>query len=248
MSWLRCPSLSWEWTSLVSASTSQAWSSWPSREKSVLASEQSPQYTPLIAITDDQPFYAIDIDSMSLDGVTAGSGAAAFQEPVVDTGTTYFYLPTSIESALIAALNGSSAFKTMFNNATVKDDPNGTGVGCVTNASVTPAMVDAMLPPLKFSMPNKNGGADITFSVAPLESYLYDGGGGQYCLGIDDGGTQDATTMGDQIMQAFVTIIDQQNNQVGWAPDRGCGGAPRAASDRTVFHPHPPKRHRRHSN
>ena len=45
-SWARWPSLRTGWTSLVSASTRNAWSSWPSRLNRVLASEQSPQKTP----------------------------------------------------------------------------------------------------------------------------------------------------------------------------------------------------------
>src|SRR5689334_18264636 len=47
MSCRRWPSDRCGWISLVSASTSQAWSTWPSRLNSVLASEQSPQKTPL---------------------------------------------------------------------------------------------------------------------------------------------------------------------------------------------------------
>ena len=46
MSWVRCPSDSDGWISLVSASTRNACSTWPSRENSVLAREQSPQNTP----------------------------------------------------------------------------------------------------------------------------------------------------------------------------------------------------------
>ena len=36
------------------------------------------------------PFYSIDITSMSLNGTNVGMGSAAFQEPIVDTGTTFF--------------------------------------------------------------------------------------------------------------------------------------------------------------
>jgi hypothetical protein len=208
----------------------------------------APQYTPLIPVTANQPFYAIDITGMSLGGTSVGSGAATFQEPVVDTGTTYFYLPTPVETALISAINASSGFKTLFGaNAKVADDPNGTGVGCVTMAGVTAAQVDQSLPPLVINMPNKAGGADISVSVPALRSYMYDAGNGQFCLGIADGGTQDATTMGDVIMQGFVTVIDVQHQQVGWALDKGCAGGPRAPHDRATFHPHLPKprRHRR---
>lgn len=200
------------------------------------------QYTPLYPVDNNQPFYAIDITGMKLGNTSVGTGATAFQEPVVDTGTTLFYLPTSIEQATIAALNADSGFKTLFGaNAKVQDDPNGTGVGCVTKAGVTPDMVDAMLPPLTLTMPAKGGGADLTFTLEPLSSYLIDAGNGQYCLGIGDGGTQDATTMGDVIMQGFVTVIDVKNHQVGWALDAGCAIGARMPRDRATFKPHPPK-------
>jgi aspartyl protease len=206
----------------------------------------APRYTPLIPISGNQPFYAIDISSMSIGGTVVGTGAATFQQPVVDTGTTYFYLPTGVETAVINAINSSTGFKALFGaSAQVQDDPNDTGIGCVTAAGVTGAMVDASLPPMTIAMPAVGGGTDVTVSVKPLQSYMYDAGGGKFCLGIGDGGTQDATTMGDQIMQAFVTIIDLQHQQVGWAPDAGCGPAPRRPRDMTTFHPHPPKRHRR---
>jgi len=206
----------------------------------------APLYTPLIPISDNQPFYAIDISGMSIGGTVVGTGAATFQEPVVDTGTTYFYLPTGVETAVIDAINASTGFKALFGStAHLQDDPNDTGIGCATMAGVTGAMVDASLPPMTITMPGVGGGADVTVSVKPLQSYMYDAGGGKFCLGIGDGGTQDATTMGDQIMQAFVTIIDVQHQQVGWAPDAGCGPAPRRVRDMTTFHPHPPKRHRR---
>jgi hypothetical protein len=206
----------------------------------------APRYTPLIPVSANQPFYAIDISGMSIGSTVVGTGAATFQQPVVDTGTTYFYLPTNVESAVISAINSSTGFKTLFGaNAQVQDDPNGTGVGCVTAAGVTGAMVDASLPPMTITMPAVGGGTDISVTVPALRSYMYDAGGGKFCLGIGDGGTQDATTMGDQIMQAFVTIIDIKNQQVGWAPDAGCGPAPRRPRDLTTFHPHPPKRHRR---
>jgi len=203
--------------------------------------QAAPQYTPMLPIdADNNPFYAIDITGMSLNGSSAGTGSATFEEPVVDTGTSLFYLPTTVEASLIKSLNASMAFKSLFPGTTLKDDPNGTGIGCTKASNVTDAQVEAMLPPLVINMPNKAGGSDLAISVPPLESYLIDAGSGQFCLGIENGGSQDATTMGDMIMQAFVTVIDVQNSQVGWALDKGCD-LPRAPRDFSTFRPHRPK-------
>ena len=208
------------------------------------------QYTPMLAVTNAAPFFALDINTMSLDGKDTGGNPTIFDQPVVDTGTSLFYLPTSVEASLISSLNANAAFKTLFPATTLKDDPNGTGVGCTKNSSVTEQQVEAMLPPLVFTMPNKAGGADISVSVPPLESYLYDAGSGQFCLGIEDGGNDTVdpeytTTMGDQIMQGFVTVIDVQHQQIGWALKTGCGPAVHQVRDRATWRPHPPKRLRR---
>ncbi|MFT3693727.1 MAG: pepsin-like aspartic protease [Kofleriaceae bacterium] len=201
----------------------------------------APVYTPLIAITNNQPFYAVDITAMSIGATSVGTGAAAFQEPVVDTGTTYFYLPTTIFKATTNAIKGSSGYTTLFGTSALKED------GCVTGTNVTAAMVDAMLPPMTITMPGVNGGPNVVINAPPMQSYFYDGGNGQFCYALGDGGTQDATTMGDAIMRNFVTVIDIGNNQVGWAPDSGCGPAPAARSTTAhkMTHPHPPKRHHR---
>jgi hypothetical protein len=200
------------------------------------------QYTPMLPIdSQNNPFYSIDITSMTMNGATLGMGSDAFQAPIVDTGTTFFYLPTPIEQATIAAINASPGFQALFPSTTLDDQQN----FCTGSGSVTADMVDAMLPPLEFTVPNKAGGADIKFSIPALESYMFDGGGGQFCLGIGDGGSFQATTLGDQFMQAFVTVIDVGNSQVGFALDTGCSTGKRRSRDMTTFHPHVPKPRRR---
>src|SRR6185312_14532225 len=178
------------------------------------------QYTPMLPISTNNAFYSIDITSMSIAGVSAGMGSDAFQEPILDTGTTFFYLPTNIAQAVTSAINASSAFTTMFPGQSL--DVEAQNISCVSASGVTAAMVDAMLPPLVFTVPNAAGGADLSFSVPPLQSYLFDGGNGQFCLGIGDGGDQFGGVLGDQFMQAFVTVIDLAKNQVGFALDKGC--------------------------
>lgn len=195
----------------------------------------APAYTPLLPIDGNNPYYAIDITSMSVGTTKVGTGKATFQAPVVDTGTTLFYVPTAVDNATLAAINGSSGFQALFGSQRLADD------GCVTAAGVTPDMVDAMLPPLTIAMPNMtSGGPDVSVTVAPMKSYMMDGGGGMYCYGMYDGGTVDATTMGDTIMRAFITIIDVDHHQVGFAPELGCGLAPRRPRNMTTFHPHVP--------
>lgn len=103
-------------------------------------------------------------------------------------------------------------------------------------------MIDAMLPALTLTFPNKLAGSpDLSFTVKPTVSYMIGFDGGQWCFGIDNS-PDGLTILGDEILQAFVTIIDLENQQVGWAPDLGCTlNTRRRAIERATFHPHPPR-------
>jgi hypothetical protein len=206
----------------------------------------APAYTPMLPITDHQRFYAVDVHSMSI-GSTRVASAADFHSsagpPIVDTGTTLFIAPDAVVSNTLAAVNGAPGFKALFGNTaklgTVDSADNN---GCVTKAGVTAAMVDAMLPALTLTFPGTLAGAsDLSFTVKPTVSYMLDVGSDSWCFGIVNS-ADGSTILGDAILQAFVTIIDLQNQQVGWAPDLGCTlDTQRRAIERTAFHPHPPR-------
>jgi hypothetical protein len=178
-------------------------------------------YTPLVAISDNNPYYAINVDGMSLGGTSIVTNASStFEQPVLDTGTSLFYVPTSVFNAFQKALEASSGFKTVFGSNTFS--ASGQDAGCVTDASVTDAQVESTLPTLTLSLPSSTSGQpDVTIQASALDTYLYAGGGGQYCLAIQDGGTQDASTFGDAFLQAFLTVVDIQGGRVGFAPT-GC--------------------------
>lgn len=206
----------------------------------------APAYTPLRPISDQQPFYAVDVHSMSI-GSTSVATAADFQAgpvpPVVDTGTRPFIAPQAVVTSTLAAINASPGFHALFGTGaklgTLDSAEDG---GCVARAGVTAAMVDAMLPPLTLTFPSQLAGSpDLSFTVKPTVSYLFDAGSDHWCFGILS--TPDGTTiLGDEILQAFVTIIDLQNQQVGWAPDRGCTlNTRRRAIERAAFRPRPPR-------
>lgn len=177
----------------------------------------TPVYTPLLAISDNNPYYAINVDSMSLGGTSIATNASStFQGPVLDTGTSLFYVPTSVFDAFQTALEASSGFKKLFGSNTFAT--SGQDQGCVTDANVTDAQVESTLPPLTLSLPNVTSGQpDVTIQASALDTYLYDGGSGQFCLAIQDGGTQDPSTFGDAFLQAFVTIVDLKGGRVGFS-------------------------------
>lgn len=183
----------------------------------------APQYTPILSNGVNNAFYSVNMTAMAIGGTNLGINAATFDNPIVDTGTSLFYIPSAAETSLISKLNANAGFKAVFPNQTLTDptNSNSSTAGCVNAASgTTDAAVDAMLPPL--SMTFGTGAAAITVSAAPLASYFYNAGGGQYCLAVYGGGDQGEATMGDTIMRAFVTIIDIGNMKVGFAPTNHC--------------------------
>jgi len=178
----------------------------------------APTYTPMLAINDNNAFYTINVDDLKLGGTSLGYATAAdFQEPIVDTGTSLFYLPNDIFDAMLSAINASSGFQSLFPAQRL------TSEGCVQAAGVTDAMVDADLPAMSVDLPSVTAGApDVTITSPPSRSYLYDNGNGQFCLAIAGGGTTDASTLGITFLRGFVTVIDIGNSRVGFAPDTGC--------------------------
>lgn len=206
----------------------------------------APAYTPLVPISDKQPFYAVDVHSMSI-GSTSVATAADFPSsagpPIIDTGTTLFWAPMPVVTNVLAAVNGSPGFKALFGTSAqlgTLDSP--VNNGCVAGTGATPAMIDAMLPALTMTFPGKLAGSpDVSVTVKPTVSYMLDAGDGEWCFSLES--SQDGfTILGDEILRAFVTIIDLENQQLGWAADRGCTLAARSrAIEPATFHPHLPR-------
>jgi hypothetical protein len=184
----------------------------------------APQYTPILTTGDNADYYSVDMTAMAIGGTNLGVSSSTFDGPVVDTGTSYMYIPNAGETALIADLNANTAFKALFPSQTLTDPTtsNSNTAGCVTPAAgTTDAMVDAMLPPVSMTFAGVGGGS-IKISAKALGSYFEPVGGGQYCLVIYGGGDQGEMTMGDVFIRGFVTVIDRANNKVGFAPTSHC--------------------------
>jgi hypothetical protein len=182
------------------------------------------QYTPILTSGVNNGFYAVNMTGISLDATSLGATSATLDGPIVDTGTSLFYIPSAAETKLISTLNNNAAFKTLFPNQTLTDPTNSSSqtAGCVNAAQgTTQTAIDHMLPTLKVTFAGMGGGT-ITLDAPALASYFYDAGGGQYCLAIYGGGDQGNATMGDTFLRAFVTVVDTANGKVGFAPTSSC--------------------------
>ena len=198
----------------------------------------APQLTPLIAPTAAQPYYNLAVSDLAIGGASLGFGASTFRDPFLDTGTTDFLIPTEVYNALVAAVNQAAGTAALFPGQAL-----GATSSCFTATGVTAAQVDAMLPAMSTSFPDGQGGT-FTMTSSPTRSYLDDQGGGQFCLAITDGGTGDTsvTILGDAFMRAFVSVLDLEHDQVGFAPDIGCPTSITTGVTRAVRRPRAPRR------
>ena len=207
-----------------------------------------PQYTPMLAIDSDKnPFYAVEVDDLALGGTSLGFGSAAFQGPIVDTGTSLFYAPSGVVTALMNMVNASAGRATVFGSSmlsTSGNDPDGVcgGLPALIATGATAAMVDANLPKMEVAFPDGKGGK-FTVEADASHSYLADTGTGTFCLVIaDDMG--DGGVLGDAFLQSFITVIDPKDKKIGFAPEAGCAKAATGASKvrRIAEHGHPFRR------
>jgi hypothetical protein len=181
------------------------------------------QYTPLLTTGDNAAFYSVNMTAMAFGATDLGATATSLDNPIVDTGTSLFYIPSATETKLVAAINADATFKTLFPGQTLTDPTTSSSstAGCVNAASgTTDAMVD-QLPKLGMKFAGVGGGS-ITLDVPAMASYFYNAGGGQYCLAIYGGGDQGNATLGDTFLRGLITVIDVAHNQVGFAPTMHC--------------------------
>ena len=179
---------------------------------------QSPQRTPLVPISASNPLYRINVNGMSLGNTVIASNASAnFHQPVLSSGTSLFYVPTPYYNAFKTVLQSSAEFKSLFGAGTLSN------MDCITNANVTDTQIDSVLPHISLSLPSlTNVATNVTIQASALDTYLYNAGGGQYCLAIQDAGTSNPSTFGIAFLQAFHTVIDVSGGSVGFARPTTC--------------------------
>ena len=173
------------------------------------------------------PFYGVAPSDMGIGGVSLGFDNSTFQTPIVDTGTSLIYLPSTVITALTASVSASPGFQALFPNQTLSATDNS---GCVmAKVGTLYSDVNAMLPKLSLTFPTADNTSTFTVNLNAAESYLALGGNEMYCLDIFDD-SANGPIFGDAMLRGMVTVIDVANSQVGFAPDQGCTAG---ATDRT---------------
>jgi hypothetical protein len=183
-----------------------------------------PSFTPMVP-TYDGPIeyeYSIRIDQLAVgSGASLGSNSD-FGTTILDTGNSISFLPTAQFAALAAAIEASAGFQQIFTTQSLTDPATS---GCLTTTQTGDA-IDATLPPLHIAFPDA-AGVDSTFDVPATRSYLI-ANNGEWCFAFADSapeGIPSHSLIGAPLLNAFVTIFDVANNQVGFALEAGCGEA-----------------------
>jgi len=174
-----------------------------------------PQYTPMAGGNE----WYVGLSDIQLG--TQSLGGADPKIPV-DTGTDGLWIGTSAHAALVSALAQSSAFTSIFgSDGATALFTNGK---CRAPAGgQTEADIDAALPPLGLTFPQVGGGS-FTIQLPATKSYLLLlGSTGAYCAGAGDEGKESGDgTIGGPALRANITIFDEANAQLGFAPQSSC--------------------------
>ena len=170
-----------------------------------------PQFTPLAAISNDQPFFALQVNSTTIAGQSIGLSGGI----IADTGTSLMVVSGAVESNTIAAVQGSTGFQQIFSGQTLSED------SCLDPGSSSRADIDAALPTMQVEMP-KVGGGTFTVTATATQSYLFFQQGQGYCFGMEEVADVPETIFGIAFLRQFVDVFDGPNSQIGFAPESGC--------------------------
>ncbi|KIZ07939.1 hypothetical protein MNEG_0012 [Monoraphidium neglectum] len=183
-------------------------------------------FTPLLA--SPTPYYVVRLEQLSIGGASLNLEPAIFAKgygTVLDSGTTFSYLPTAAFAAFTAALDAAIVGRGMRKGS--GPDPAYPDV-CYSGAPEKFEDAAKMFPTasLRFA-----GGAVLSL---PPHRYLFLMGRGEYCLGVFDNG-QSGTLIGGIAVRNALVLYDLERQRIGFAeadcPNLGSAVAAAAAAE-----------------
>jgi hypothetical protein len=178
-----------------------------------------PQYVPMASDFLAQVYYAVNLTSITVNGVATPVASPQYEDSVVDTGTSVFILGSDAFNGISAALAADTAVQQLFGGASGATSYLSSPYNCMA-LTQTKAELDSMLPAFTMTFGN------VAVKAAPTESWLieYDG---QWCPGLAGTAQGDdsfpfASIMGSPVLRSNIVIFDRQNSQVGFAPHKAC--------------------------
>lgn len=166
------------------------------------------RYTPLVERR--LHYYNVGLQGISLGqkllGVAMGEYAQGYGA-VLDSGTTFTYLPTAAYNAFLGLLNDALQGKGLHRSS--GSDPQFNDV-CWRGAPHDFKALDKVFPTGSITFA---GGASVALTP---QRYLFMVGRGEYCLGMFDNGWQ-GTLLGGIIMRSVLVQYDKRHQRVGFA-------------------------------
>jgi hypothetical protein len=176
-------------------------------------------YTPLSNDLIGQYYYAVDLETISVDGpsVSATIPASPYIDTAIDTGTTAIILPPAAVTALGNAISTTPGYQQIFTYDLFTQP-----AGCATSTA-TKADVDGALPPLTFTF--GKGASAISVSTLPSESYLH-ARPNRWCSTFYPLAPSPtfpfASILGAPFARSRLLVFDRAGAQLGFAPHAPC--------------------------
>ncbi|KAG2424657.1 hypothetical protein HXX76_014381 [Chlamydomonas incerta] len=185
-------------------------------------------YTPLLTNL-HLHYYNVKMEGITVDGQTLAFDVSVFDRgygTVLDSGTTFTYLPTDAFKAMAKAVGDYVVKKGL--TSTPGADPQYNDI-CWKGAPDQFKDLDKYFPPAEFVF---GGGAKLT--LPPLR-YLFLSKPAEYCLGIFDNGNSGALVGGVSVRDVVVTY-DRRNSKVGFTT-MACADVARKLAERGTAAP-----------
>lgn len=151
--------------------------------------------------------YSVSLRDIMFDGVSLGVGDV-YGYTIVDSGTTFTYLPSTAYSRLMTRLEEACANEACGPRERLySDEPP-----CFVLGEVDPDY--AAFPLMKLALQDMQ-------LVVSARGYLFQDLDypDHYCIGVFSNGARDSV-IGADVMRGYDVIFDRERSRVGWAPAR----------------------------
>ena len=181
---------------------------------------EQPFFVPMLAPDNKLTHYSMNISGLSVGGISIGLNSSQATTVTVDSGSNCFVVPTATYESIYKALYADRKMNEYFDVELLQ-----TGYCVLPAQSADRKTLDAVLPKLKFMLP-QSGGTRATLEMDATRSYLTpvndDAGRTLYCNVVFDLEGDEQVILGNPLMRQYVTVFDRANRQIGFARETGC--------------------------
>lgn len=156
-------------------------------------------------------FYVVTVSGWALSGQEVNAGGFNAPHTIVDSGTTFTYVPSVAFNSLLVAIDNycSQAGKCVGSSRHIEQESR-----CWNLAS--PADLNTF-PSISIKLSGWGGASDVNVPIAPAHLFINMGWDqGAYCLGVYDNGNGGGV-LGGNAMMGHDVIFDLESTRIGFA-------------------------------